>query len=74
MALEFQELGSKSQDKWPEAIKLKQTALPRVRDRKLRDRHGALPGKTQKLYPGKGKNKNKLTNTRAQLVFYSLEK
>lgn len=44
VAPEFQELGSKRQDKRPEAIKLKQSVLPTVRDRKLKGRHCAEPG------------------------------
>ena len=48
----FQGLGSKRQDKWPEAIKLKQIVLPTAGDRMLKDRHCAVPGKTQKLRPG----------------------
>lgn len=42
---EFQGLGSKRQDKWPEAIKLKQIVLPTVGDRKFKDRYSAVPGK-----------------------------
>lgn len=68
MAPEFQELGSKRQDKWPEAIKLMQTVLPIVRDRKVKDGHSTVPVKAQKLCPGK---KKKNSNTRRQVVFYS---
>lgn len=73
VAPEFQGLGSKRQDKWPEAIKLKQIVLPTVGDRhrKLKDRHSAVPRKARKLCPGKKKIP---TNTRGQLAFYSLKK
>lgn len=69
MGPEFQELGSKRQDKWPEAIKLKQTVLPTVRDRNLKDRHGAMPGRS--YVPAR---KRKLTNRRDSLYFTVLKK
>lgn len=44
----FQGLGYKRQDKWPEAIKLKQTVLPTLADRKRKDRQCATPGEARK--------------------------
>ena len=55
MAPGFQGLGSKRQDKWPEAIKLKKIVLPTLADRKLKDRRCAAPGKARKLRSGKKK-------------------
>ena len=55
MAPGFQGLGSKRQDKWPEAIKLKQIVLPTLADRKLKDRRCTAPGKARKLRSGKKK-------------------
>ena len=51
----FQGLGSKRQDKRPEAIKLKPTVLPTLADRKREDRQCATPGEARKLCPGKKK-------------------
>lgn len=56
VAPEFQELVSKRLDKWPEAIKLKQTVLPTVRDRKLQDRQTLCCAR--KFCPGKKKKMN----------------
>lgn len=70
MAPEFQELGSKRQDKWPEAIKLMQTVLPIVRDRKVKDGHSTVPVKAQKLCPGKKKK----TQTQGDRLYFTVKK
>ena len=73
MAPGFQGLGSKRQDKWPEAIKLRQTVLPTLADRKLKDRQCAAPGKARKLSMSR-KEKNTHTHTHThthELVFQS---
>ena len=46
----FQKAGKR-----PEAIKLKQTVLPTLADRKRKDRQRATPGEARKLCPGKKK-------------------
>lgn len=64
----FQELVSKRLDKWPEAIKLKQTVLPTVRDRKLKDRQMLCCAR--KLCPGKKKKKQ----TQGHSLYFTLLK
>lgn len=55
VAPEFQGLGSKGKTSGQRQKKLKQTVLPTSGDRKIKDRHCAVPGEARTLFAGKKK-------------------
>lgn len=60
-SLDSRDLVTKGRDKWPEAIKLKQTVLPTLADRKRKDRQRATPGEARKWRSRKWRNTHKHT-------------